>query len=113
MVEKITGWKEETRAWETEGKVFLRLIQVFKMNCKPREKEVLEDSGSRLIQFQQHTLQEIRESIQTLELALAGKFTSGLFRKTESRIEAGRRTYLELKSRVLPFFPKLFTVRIW
>ncbi len=113
MIEKITGWKEETRFWETEGNAFLRLVQVFKMNCKPREKEILEDSEFRLIQFQLHTMKEIGDSIRTLELALAGKFTSGLFRKTESRIEAGRRVYRELKSRILPFFPKLFTVQIW
>ncbi|MCB0608692.1 MAG: hypothetical protein H6562_17650 [Lewinellaceae bacterium] len=112
-IEKITNWKEEIRFWIVEVNAFLNVTAMFKLNCKPREKDALEETEMKMTVFQRQILPGIESSVKSLELAVAGRYTGGLFREVETKIERGRKTYREIKAGLLPFFPKFVHVQIW
>lgn len=110
---KVKDWKNELIFWKQEVESLRRLITFGSLRCSVEERKELEMLEQELAAFGSEQIALAENAIESLIPILEGKSLGCRFRKVEERIEQLRITYQALKMKLLPFFPKFVSARIW
>ncbi len=110
---KVKDWKNELSFWKQEAESLRRLITFGSLYCSQEEKKQLEMLEQELTAFGSEQIPLAESAIESLTPILEGKSLGCKFRKVEEKIEQLRTTYYALKMKLLPFFPKFVSARIW
>jgi len=109
---KISNWKEEISFWKQEIRSLRRLTVYGVVGCALEERAGLQAVQQELIDFESEQIPAAERAVSALEKNEAKDTLKNHHHKVEEGMEQMRRAYMAIKTKLLPYFPKVVSVRL-
>lgn len=105
---KMDNWKGEISFWKQEIKSLHRLTVYGVVGCALEERPSLRAIQQELITFENEQIPVVEHAVSTLDK----NAQNNQYYSVEEIVEQTRRAYMAIKTRLLPFFPKVISVHL-
>ncbi|MBK7872912.1 MAG: hypothetical protein IPJ74_20720 [Saprospiraceae bacterium] len=114
LLNQLSNWQEEVRFWSKEAASLRMLIHKGVTYCDTMDQENLERIEQELILFGSKQILVVENALMILEnLIEQKKYIVEQYREVEQQIISTRKSYQDLKIKLLPFLSKFIAIKIW